>query len=99
MKVVVKYQDTESLTIEEIVKRNRDLFGEGIEVKVYPQSNEPVDLIYFAISNLITNRQLELLYDCGPLYTQKLKELRFEILTHLEEELNQVIMDNETKVR
>jgi len=98
MKVVVKYADIDSLTSEEVVKRNMHLYGPGTEVKVYPSSNDPWELIYFGIQQLITQEQLELLYDSGALYETKVNELRKSMLVKLDEELNQVIMDNEKKV-
>jgi hypothetical protein len=98
MKVVIKYADIESLTSDEVVRRNLHLYGPGTEGKVYPSSNDPWDLIYFGIQQLITQEQLELLYDSGALYDSKLNELRKEMHRKLGEELCQVIMDNEKKV-
>jgi len=98
MKVVVKYTDIDSLTPEEVIKRNTHLYGQGTEVKVYPSNDDPWELIYFAIQQLITQEQLEILYDSGALYDTKLNQLRKAMMVKLGEELNRVIMDNEQKV-
>jgi hypothetical protein len=98
MKLVAKFHDLDSFTSEEAVRRAKDLLGDFIEIKVYPSTSDPWDNIYFAIQQIITVDQLNLLFDEGPLYKSKIKELRAKILSKLEAELDEVITDNQNKV-
>ena len=98
MKLVAKYHDLDSFTSEEAIRRAKDILGDFIEVKAYPSTTDPWDNIYFAIQQIITAEQLNILFDEGPLYPEKLKEFKAKILTKLEAELDEVIKDNEQKV-
>lgn len=98
MKVTIKYHDTEALTIEEVVRQAQTNYGKNITVEVMPESTLAYDLIYFGLQQLITHRQLSLLYDRGSAYQQDIKKLRAEVLYKVEEILDSVIIDNESKV-
>ena len=98
MKLVAKFHDLDSFTSEEAIRRVKDLLGDFIEVKAYPSTTDPWDNIYFAIQQIITVDQLNLVFDEGPLYPEKVKEFRAKILAKLEAELDEVIKDNEEKV-
>jgi len=98
MKLIAKFHDLDSFTSEEAVRRAKDSLGEFAEVKAYPSTPDPWDNIYFAIQELITADQLDLIFDEGALYPEKLKVLRGTILSRLEDELDEVIRDNEKKV-
>lgn len=98
MKLVAKFHDLDSFTSEEAIRRAKDILGDYIEVKAYPSTTDPWDNIYFAIQQIITSEQLDLIFDEGPLYTDKIKEFKAKILSKLEAELDEVINDNELKV-
>jgi len=98
MKLVAKFHDLDSFTSDEAIRRAKDLLGDFIEIKAYPSTTDPWDNIYFAIQQIITSEQLNLIFDEGPLYPEKVKELRSKTLARLEEELDEVIKDNEEKV-
>jgi hypothetical protein len=53
--------------------------------------------VYFALQQIVTGKQLNMLFDEGALYPKKLKEFRSEILGRLTAELDEVIQDNEHK--
>ena len=98
MKVTITYYDYDSLTKEEILRQAKHNYGESVEIKVEPVSNDPWDMLHFALQNLITYDQLSLLFDSGPLYKSKLVELKLALLDKVEKELENVVQDNEEKV-
>lgn len=99
MKVILKYYDSSSLSEEEVVSRAKESLGvQPSSIEIYPDSNDPLDHIYFGIQQLVTYRQLDMLFQAGPLYGDKLSALKAEIMSHLEDELDRVISDNEHKV-
>ena len=55
--------------------------------------------MYYALQQIVTGEQLNMLFDEGALYPIKLKELRSEILGRLTAELDEVIQDNEHKAK
>lgn len=98
MQVTIKFNDDTALTVEEVVKLAHANYGKSARVDVTADSFAPHDLIYFAIQQIITPRQLSLFYDNKYTYNKDIKELRFEVLIKLEELLDTVIIDNESKV-
>ena len=98
MDVTLKYTDSASLTVEEVVKLAHYTYGKNVQVSVMPDSTQPYDLIYFGLSQLITHEQISLLFDKGGAYQQDLKKLRHNVLLKVEEIIDQVIIDNESKV-
>jgi hypothetical protein len=98
MQVIVKYHDNDSLLIEEVIKQAKDNYGAQASVKVLPESDTPIDYLYFALQRLITGEHLSLLYDSGSTYHQDLGKLRAEALFKVGEVLNEVIMDNEGRL-
>lgn len=100
MKAIVKFFDESALTVEEVVSRVEQGLGvKPSSIEVYPDSGEPLDHIYFGIQQLITYRQLDVLFSTGPLYQTKLAQLRAEVLELIENELDRVISDNEQKLQ
>ena len=63
-----------------------------------PDSTKPHDLIYFAIQQIITHQQLSMLYDDKLGYQSSIQNLRNETLYKITEIIDQVIIDNESKV-
>lgn len=98
MKVTITYVDNQSFTKEEVVRQAVHSYGKGAIVEVMPESNNAHDLISFGIQQIITHQQLGLLYDSGPTYQKDLQKLRAEVLYKLEELLDSVIVENESKV-
>lgn len=97
MKIVAKFHDVESFTADEAIRRAQDVLGEYSDIKAYPSTTDYWDTIYFAIQQIITDEQLNLLFDESVLYPQKIKELRSRMLGRLTQELDEVISDNEYK--
>jgi hypothetical protein len=98
MKVSITYHDTESFTVEEVVKQAIHNYGKSAHIEVMPDSTIAYDHIYFGLQQLITHEQLSLLYDRGSNYHTDLEKLRNEIIYKVTEIIDQVIVDNESKV-
>ena len=98
MKVRIEYIDENSLAPEEIKSNFRNLLGQGTRVTVGPDSDDSFSLIYFAIQELITARQVSSFHDDGPLYSVKLDAIRTEVEALCKEALEEVIADNENKL-
>lgn len=98
MKVNISYHDDSSFTAEEVVKLAQHNYGKNVKVEVAPSSLNPHDLIYFGLQQIITHRQLSMLYDDKFLYQRDIKELRSDTLLKLQEILDSVIIDNEVRV-
>lgn len=97
MLVNISYVDNSVLSKAEIERQARHTFGEYTKISVMPESDDPSDVLYFAIQQLITGDQLAIFYD-SDVYSKDLKELRTKILVKLTEVLDQVIIDNESRV-
>lgn len=98
MKVTITYHDSESFTVEEVVKQAIHNYGKQAQIEVMPDSTIAYDHIYFGLQQLITHEQLSLLYDKSANYHGDLEKLRAEILYKVTEIIDQVIVDNESKV-
>ncbi len=98
MEVTLTYTDTTSLTVEEIVSQAVHTHGKHVKVKIMPESTNAHDLIYFGIQQIMTHRQLSLLYEDKSMYTTSMQKLRNETLYKIQEILDQVVIDNESKV-
>jgi hypothetical protein len=98
MKVTITYHDSESFTVEEVVKQAVHNYGRLAQVEIMPESTMAYDHIYFGLQQLITHEQLSLLFDKGTSYQQDIKRLRDQILYKVTEIVDQVIIDNESKV-
>jgi hypothetical protein len=98
MKVQITYHDNESFTMEEVVKQAIHNYGKAATVEITPESSLAYDHIYFGLQQLITHEQLSLLFDKDTAYQQDLKKLRESVLYKVTEIIDQVIIDNESKV-
>jgi len=98
MKVTITYHDSESFTVEEVVKQAVHNYGRLAQVEVMPESTMAYDHIYFGLQQLVTHEQLSLLFDRGTSYQQDIKRLRDQIIYKVTEIVDQVIIDNESKV-
>lgn len=97
-KVTIKYEDNDSLTVEEIVKRAEIAYGNRAVVEVSANSQIPHDQIYWALQQIVTLRQVELMFDKNREYDKEVKVLKAEVKDKLVEILEQVIHDNEAKM-
>jgi hypothetical protein len=98
MKITITYHDNEALTVEEVVQQAVHNYGKNTKVDIMPESTKPHDLIYFGLQQIITHQQLGLLFDDKFSYQSNIQKLRNETLFKLQEILDQVIIDNESKV-
>lgn len=98
MKVTIKYYDEESLTVEEVVRAAVHNYGKAVEVEILPDSTKAHDMIYFGLQSILTHEQLGLFYDDKQSYQIELQKLRNKTLVKLQELLDQVLIDNESKV-
>lgn len=98
MKVTITYHDNESFTVEEVVKQAVQNYGRMAKVEVMPESTMAYDHIYFGLQQLVTHEQLSLLFDKGSSYQQDIKKLRDQVLYKVTEIIDQLIVDNESKV-
>lgn len=99
MLIKANFHDTDSFTSTEAIRRAKDVLGEYTDIRAYPSTTDPWDGIYFSLQQIITDEQLNFLFDSGALYPTKIKELRSKILGRLTEELDEVIQDNEHKAK
>lgn len=98
MKVQITYHDNESFTVEEVVRQATHNYGKMAKVEVMPESTMAYDYIYFGLQQLMTHEQLSMLYDKGSSYQHDVKKLRAEVLYKVTEIIDQLIVDNESKV-
>lgn len=98
MKVTITYHDNDSFTVEEVVKQAVHNYGRAAQIEVMPESTMAYDYIYFGLQQLITHEQLSLLFDKDSTYQQDIKKLRDGVLYKVTEIIDQVIIDNESKV-
>ena len=98
MKVSITYRDTDSLTVEEVVRQAQANYGKSVKIDINPESNMAYDHVYFGLQQLLTHEQLSILYERNNDYHSELGKLRTKILSKLEEIVDQVIIDNESKV-
>lgn len=98
MKVTITYHDNDSFTVEEVVMQAVHNYGKAARVEVMPESTLAYDHIYFGLQQLITHEQLSLLYDRDSAYQQDIRKLRERVLYNITEIIDQVIIDNESKV-
>jgi len=98
MKVQITYYDNDSFTMEEVVKQAVFNYGKAAQVEVMPESTMAYDHIYFGLQQLITHEQLSMLFDRGTTYQQDIKKLRDQVLYKITEIVDQVIIDNESRV-
>ena len=98
MKVTITYHDNDSFTMEEVVKQAVHNYGKTAQIEIMPESTMAYDHIYFGLQQLITHEQLSLLYDKDTAYQQDIRKLRESVLYKITEIIDQVIIDNESKV-
>lgn len=98
MKVQLTFYDGESLSVEEVVRHATNNYGSNIKVEVGPESSMAYDHIYFGLQQLLTHEQLSIFFSKDLDYEDQLKNLRSKVLGKITEIVDQVIIDNESKV-
>jgi hypothetical protein len=98
MKVTITYHDNDAFTVEEVVKQAVHNYGRSAQIEVMPDSTMAYDHIYFGLQQLITHEQLSLLFEKDSNYQQDIKKLRDSVLYKVTEIVDQVIIDNESRV-
>ena len=97
-KVTIKYEDNDSLTVEEIVKQAELNYGNRAVVEVTANSQIPHDQIYWALQQIVTPTQIGIMFDKTCDYSQEVKTLKNQVLAKVSEILEQVVLDNEVKM-
>lgn len=98
MQVTIEYTDETAFVSAEAEQNAKHLFGEHARVTVKPDSNDPEDIIYFGIQQLITSDQLSLLFDRDKVYNKEVVGLRAGAISKITTLLDQVLIDNESRV-
>lgn len=98
MKVTITYHDNDSFTVEEVVKQAVHNYGKMAQIEVMPDSTMAYDHIYFGLQQLVTHEQLSMLFDRSSDYQGDIKRLRNQVIGKVTEIIDQVIVDNESKV-
>ena len=98
MKVIVTYFDEDALTKEEAVKLAKLKTGTNSNVEVTADSFAPHDLILFALQQMITAEQADLIFSGGLNYNSTIRVLRGETIAKLTEMLDTVIIENEARL-
>ncbi len=98
MKVTLEYHDTESLTVEEIVRQAQQNYGKAVKVEIMPDSMLAYDLISHGAHMLLAYEQVSILHDDKQFYQLELQKLRARVITKVSEIIDQVIIDIESKV-
>jgi hypothetical protein len=98
MRIVIEYHDNESLTVEEVVRQAQHNYGKRVTVQCMPDSTQAYDYLTFGFSQLLTHEQIGLLYDKRSNYQTDIQGLRAKVIEKAIEIIDQVIVDNESKV-
>lgn len=98
MKVTITYFDNYSLTKEEIIRQAQHNYGDSVEVKVEPVSDDYIDMLHYALRGLITYDQISHYFNSGALYDVKLMELKQKLLNTVNKELDSIVLDNEERI-
>jgi hypothetical protein len=98
MKIKIEYIDSNSLASDEVVANMKKRFGDSASVTVLPDSLDTFNLMYFAIQNYLTDRQLEAYFHEHQLYSKICSELLDEVLELATEVTMKVLRDNERRL-
>lgn len=97
VKIKIELNDIASFTKEEAIDRIKTLLGKSASVSAHPESTDTLDVLRFALIQMIGYEQLCILNDSPYEYKNKIKLLKKEILAMVESELDSVILANECK--
>lgn len=97
MRVTINITDIDSFTREESIEKYKSILGKSADISVYPETDEVVDILRFALQQMVGYQQLCLLNDSPYEYKQKVEVLQKEILARVNRELHSIIVANEIK--
>lgn len=98
MKVKIEYIDSTSLASDEVIANMKKRFGDSASITVLPDSLDTFNLMYFAIQNFLTDRQLEAYFHEHQLYSNICSKLLDEVLELATEVTMKVLRDNERRL-
>lgn len=98
MNVTLSFHDRDSFTVEEVISQAKRNYGKNVSVNVSSESSKPSDILYFALQSIITQDQLSIFFDNKETYPKELSKLRADVLYRIQEVMDSVIIDNETKL-
>jgi hypothetical protein len=98
MKVQLTFYDNESLSVEEVVRQATTNYGKNVKVDVGPESTMAYDHIYFGLQQLLTHEQLSAFFSKDGDYSAQVQKLRVGVQAKVQEIVDQVIIDNESRV-
>ncbi len=93
MQVIVKYHDNSSFLPEEVIRQAEQNYGSRASVTLLPDSDTPIDHLYFAIQRMITGDLLTAYYDSGSHFERDLAKLKSEFLYKVSEVIDDVVYD------
>ena len=88
-----------SLTPDEVVRQAHEAFGNHINVECRPDSTQPYDYLSFGFSQLLTHEQLSIYFNKSADYNTEVAALRAKVIAKAIEIIDQVIVENESKVQ
>lgn len=98
MKIKIEYIDSDAFTAEEVMANAKARFGDSANVSVMPDSTDRFSLMYFAVQDLVTEKQLEAYFHEPSLYDKRCKDLIDEVLNLATEAAVRVLRDNERRL-
>lgn len=98
MRVIIEHHDSTSFLPEEVIRQAQQAYGARASVTLLPDSDTPIDHLYFAIQRLITGDLLSIFYDSGPTFPNDLAKLKSEMLYKVSEVMDDVVNDVLTKL-
>ena len=97
MKIKINLTDIDSFTREEAIEKYKHILWKSVDVSVYPETDDVMDILRFALQQMIGYEQLCILNDSPYEYKEKIEVLHKEILANIDIELWSIIMANEIK--
>lgn len=97
MKVNINLTDIDSFTREESIEKYKSILGKSVEISIYPETDNVLDILRFALQQIVGYEQLCLLNDSPYDYKQKIDILHKEVLARIDKELTSIIIANEIK--
>lgn len=93
MRVNVKYHDNSSFLPEEVIRQAEQNYGPRATVTLLPDSDTPIDHLYFAVQRMITGDLLSHYYDSGSHFERDIARLKAEFLYKVSEVLDDVVQE------
>jgi hypothetical protein len=81
-----------------VVRQATHNYGKLAQVEVMPDSTMAYDHIHFGLQQLINHEQFSMLFDRDSNYQADVSKLRKEVLYKVSEIVDQIIIENESKV-